>query len=108
MKFMGWLSVVTGTALAGGIGFIAYYLHGVVTHAGDPGGRTRWTGGPEFTRLVFELFGAVFVFGLAAVVAGAYQIRRGRQHRGLAAVMFAVLVAMFYLGYRVMTLPPGA
>ena len=102
LKFMGWLSVVTGTGLAAAMVGIAYILHGVVTGGGS-GGHPRWTGGPEFTRLVFELFGAVFLFGSTAVAAGIFQLRRNRQNRGLAALMFGLLAVMFYLGYRVLT-----
>lgn len=106
MKPLGWLSVVAGTGLCLAMLGIGGYLYTLILHRDDPGAHSRWTGSPEFTRLVFELFGAVFLFGLLAAVAGAYQIRHGRPDRFLAAGLFLLLAVMFYLGYGILSVRP--
>lgn len=99
----GWLLVVLGTFLSGSMAFLTNWLHQAILHNGEPGARSHWTGGAEFTRTVYGLFGSVFVFGLVAIAAGVYILRTRRISRALAVVMGVVALVMIYLGYTIIT-----
>lgn len=96
--------IILGLGLSGAMAWVSFYLYDVIAHQDLPGGggRSRWAGGPEFTRTVFELFGAVFLFGLVSMATGAFQVRTGRRpHPVLLALMFLLVAVMVYLGYRI-------
>ena len=101
VKYLGWLLIVLGPILSVGIAVIAFHLHDTIVHNDDPGSHSRWTGSPELTRTAFELFGAVFLFGLIASAAGVFQVRTGRRNATLAALMVLAVAGMLYLGYKV-------
>ena len=52
---------------------------------------------------MFGLFWSVFVFGLVSIAAGIYILRTHRLSRVVFGVMLAVVVAMVYFGYTIMT-----
>lgn len=103
---MGWVRFVIGLLLSVGIAFLAFHLHDLVLHGNDPGSRSHWKGGPAFTRVVFELFGVIFLFGLTAMTAGLYQVRHGRPHPIINVLLFLGGAAMAYMGSTVSNLPP--
>ena len=84
---------------------IAFSLHATIVHGSDPGARSHWNGGPEFTRTMFELFGAVFLFGLVALAAGVFQVSTGRRSRVSVTLMLLVVAAIIYLGYGILSTP---
>ena len=101
VRALGWLLIVLGPCLSVGTVVIASSLHQTIVHGNDPGARSHWNGSPELTRMAFELFGAVFLFGLVALAAGVFQVGTGRRNRVLLVFMLLVVAAMFYLGYGV-------
>ncbi len=104
IRALGWLLIIVGLILALGTSRIAYGLHEVIAHQAEKGATTSWNGDPEMTRLTFELFGALVLFGLVSSVTGIYQVVTGSRHRFLAGVMLVVLVGVVYFGYQIMTI----
>ena len=100
---MGWLLVVLGVCLSVGIAVVASSLHHTIVHGSDPGARSHWNGSPEFTRSTFELFGAVFVFGLAGLGASVRQVSTGRRSRTWMGLLLLALAAIVYLGYGILS-----
>ena len=95
----GWLLICLGVGLSGGIAYIASVIHHLIVRNGAPGSTSHWNGSAEFTRVVFELFGTVFVFGLVSIAAGLYILRTRRISRLLGAIMVLLAFGMGYLGY---------
>jgi hypothetical protein len=54
------------------------------------------------TVKVFELFAAVFLFGLVAIGGGILQLRRGRPSWAALALMLGLVVIMYFLGQDIM------
>ena len=98
----GWLLVVLGVGLSAGMAYLSYVIHQLILRNGEPGSTSHWHGSVEFTRVVFELFGTVFVFGLVAVAAGVYILRTRRISRVLGVIMALLGLVMGYLGYAIM------
>ena len=87
---------------------IANVIHQAILRDGEPGSRSHWNGSAEFTRTVFELFGAVFVFGLVGIAAGVYILRTRRISRVLGFIMALVMLVICCLGYIIVqTKVPG-
>ncbi len=97
----GWLLIFLGTALSGGMAYLAHVIHAAIAQNDVPGARTHWNGTPEFTRTVFELFGTVFLFGLVGIAGGVYILRVRRVSRALGAIMVVLALAMAYFGYAI-------
>jgi cell division protein FtsW (lipid II flippase) len=102
-RIRGWLLVVLGSLLSAGITVIAAILASTI-HNDQPSG-SHWTGNHEFTVRVFELFAAVFVFGLVALAGGVFQLRRGRPSWPAMIVMLALVAVMFFLGKQIVGAP---
>ena len=105
IRAFGWLLVVLGLALSSGIGVIAAHLRDVIIHNNQPGAHSHWNGTPDFTRLTFELFGSVFVFGLLGLLAGIFQILTGRRSLLLIVLLLLSVVAIVYLGLQIIPAP---
>jgi uncharacterized membrane protein len=84
-----------------GIALIAAFLAWTIAYNDLPG-RTHWTGSHEMTVKVFELFAAVFVFGLVAIGGGILQLRRGRPSWAALALLLGLVVVMYFLGQGIM------
>ena len=93
----GWVLIVLGAGLSVGITAIANYIYLGIHHDSLPGS-PRWTGSPEFTHVTFELCAAIFAFGFVSILAGAYQVWRGRRHPLLVALVIALAAVIVYLG----------
>jgi asparagine N-glycosylation enzyme membrane subunit Stt3 len=100
----GWILIILGSLLTVGIAGIAAFLASTIAHH-DAGNSTRWTGSHDFTVTVFELFAAIFVFGLAALGGGIFQLRRGRPSKLAMLGMLILVVVMFFLGKGIMSEP---
>lgn len=90
--------VFLGPLLSISMSVIAFYLWQTIALKGQLGSHSRWTGSHEMTVSTFELFAAVFVFGLVALAAGIFQIRRGRPNKILVAMLFLLVAIMIFLG----------
>lgn len=82
---------------------VAFYLFATIAQQVYSGGRSRWNGSPEFTRLTFELFGALFALGLTIFAAGLYQVRKGRRNPALVAATLLVAAVVVFLGFGIVT-----
>lgn len=103
-RIRGWVLIVLGSLLSVGIAVIAAILASVIAQ-GDQTGASHWTGSHDFTVHVFELFAAVFVFGVVALGGGIFQVRRGRASWPAVILMLVLLGAMFYLGQQITGAP---
>ena len=101
VRALGFLLVVLGMGLAAGTALIAFVISNAIAHGGQPGVRTRWNGNPDLTRVTFQIFAALFLFGLDALAAGIYQVRTGRRNPWLIGIMVLLLLAipLFGLGF---------
>lgn len=104
-RVRGWVLIVLGSLLSVGISVIAAWLGSTIWGAQQPGGR-RWTGSHDFTVTVFELFAAVFAFGLVALGGGIFQVRRSRASVLAVVLMLALAVVMIFLGAQIMNATP--
>lgn len=95
-----------GIALSSCMAVLSFVLYETILHNSDPGQHAHWRGGADFTRTTFELFGAIFAFGFAAVIAGIYQARTGRRHPLLVAVVVLLVLVIGYLAYGIISAPP--
>ena len=105
MRVSGWMLIVLGLSLSSGMAALTWFLFRTIVQDSHSGGHPRWHGTPEFTRTTFELFGAVFLFGLTAIAAGTYQLWNGRRHPFLVALALLLAGAMVYLGYGIVSVP---
>jgi len=96
-KVRGWVLVVLGTGLSVGMAVIGVYLGWIIAHNDRPAG-THWTGSESFTARVFDLLAVIFVFGLVAVGAGIFQLKRGRPSKLAILVLLLLGVVMYFLG----------
>ncbi len=103
-RIRGWMLIVLGLSLGVGIALIAGLLASRILHY-EGRGFTHWRGSHDFTVHVFELFAAVFVFGLVALAGGIFQLRRGRPNRLAIILMLALVVVMIFLGQQIVRAP---
>lgn len=100
VRRLGWFLLVIGLFLTGLMGVVTWNMAPMLLYPGDEvTGGGRFTGTAEQATLIFRLFAAVIVFGLAISVIGALQIRSGQRSRAATFVtlgLFAV-IAVFAL-----------
>jgi uncharacterized membrane protein len=96
-RLRGWILVVLGSLLSVSIALIAAFLASIVSH-NDQSGASRWTGTPDFTAHVFELFALIFLFGLVALGGGVFQLRRERVSKLALVAMILLVAVMFFVG----------
>jgi hypothetical protein len=101
VRNIGWLLIVLGPSLSVGMAVISYNLYSAIVTQDLPGASSRWHGGPEFTRTAFELFAAVFALGWTIFAGGLYQVRTGRRHPVLVALVLIVAAIIAYLVYKI-------
>ena len=94
----GWVLIVIGPLLSGGIAALAAVVASLVNRPTPPGGLPSYTGSHALLVDTFELFGLLFVFGLVSLANGVYQVRHSRQSRPLLVLFFLVLAAIIGLG----------
>lgn len=99
-RIRGWLLIVVGLGLSFGMLWLTSFLAWTIAHNDQPG-HSHWTGSPQFTVQVFELFGAVFLFGVVAVIGGFFQLRRGRPSWPIVVVLLGLFAVMCFLGWQI-------
>ncbi len=72
------------------MGALGLYLGSIIAQSGEPGGTTRFTGGPQEVALIVAIFGLVISFGLASMAGGLWQIVYGKPNRKVMVAMFLV------------------
>ncbi len=105
IRAVGWVLIVLGPGLSAAMALAARELYGASTLARLTGRPVRWHGSPEFTRTAFELFGAVFLIGVAVFLGGVYQVRTGRRHRVLVVFTLGLAAVTAYLVCSVIAQP---
>ena len=105
IRALGWVLMVLGAGLSVSMAVSAWYLFVTITFYKQSGAHGHWNGGLEFTRLTFELFGAVFVCGLLVMTGGCYQASTGRRHPVLIALLLPVAGAIVYFVYGILSAP---
>lgn len=106
IRALGWLLLVLGPGLSIAMAALWFWLSGVIRQDHLAGSTEHWRGGPEFTHLVFGLFGSIFVFGLITTAAGVYQVSQSRRSPWLIAAMLLAAGSMVYFGYNIMHSAP--
>lgn len=105
---LGWVLLVIGLGLVGGMGYIALVTYPSFSHPGvQQADGTTFTGTAAQARQATMLFGAVIAFGVLAALNGLWQIVTGRRNLAFSALTIAIAVAMF-VGVRHMLAPGGA
>ena len=99
VRAIGWVLIVAGPCLSVAMLIAAGTLADTIHHYLRPVSHTHWNGGSEFTRLVYGLYGVVFLLGIAIFAGGIYQARTGRRHPvivGIGLVLAAVTACLVY------------
>lgn len=78
---------------------LGIYLGSIIAHSGEPGGTTRFTGGPQDVALIVAVFGLVISFGLASMAGGLWQIIYGKPNRLVMVAMFLVAGILVAIGW---------
>lgn len=89
-RFLGWLFIVLGAALAAGAGYSAIYMAGEV-------GTPRWTGDQALTLAMFAVFAIVVVFGVLAILNGRWVLRHGVMSPSLRNMLLGAGLSLFAL-----------
>src|SRR4051812_48112291 len=100
-RFRGWTLIVLGLCLSLGMVATSAHLAVTITNDGRQGGAV-WTGNHEFTARCFQLFAAIFAFGLTAIFSGINFLRRGRAGAPALIVMLVLVALMIYFGRDIM------
>lgn len=98
VRALGWLLVVLGVGLAIGTALVAYLTRNAIAHGDRTDGHLHWNGNAAMTRVVFQLFGVLFFFGLDALAAGIYQVQTGRRNPWLLGILVLLLLAIPLFG----------
>ena len=101
-RMRGWLLVALGPMLSLAMAGLSFYLWRTIHFPGQSGGASRWTGSAEMTARTFQLFGTIFVFGLACLATGIFQVRTGRRNVISVVLLLLLVGLMFFLGNQIM------
>ena len=102
-RIRGWLLIIIGLGLSVAMVVIAANLYQTIAFPNLPGNHSRWHGSPEFTRMTFELFGTIFLFGLACFGSGTLQAITGRRHWAMVVPILLLVPVIIYLGHWIIT-----
>lgn len=107
VRMAGWVLLVCGVFLAGLMSYLWSALAPSMAHPGDTVGGTSFTGTADQARAIVTMFGAVIVFGLAAIAYGLWMIVTGR--RSIAMMIGVLVLAAILIGiaWRTMAVLPG-
>src|SRR3954452_4854439 len=99
-RIRGWMLIVIGLGLSLGMLWLTSYLSWTIAHNNRPE-RSHWNGSRQCTIQVFELFGAIFLFGVAAFVGGVLLLRRGRPSWPIIVLSLGLFAIMCFLGWQI-------
>ena len=95
----GWGLLFVGLFLLIFMGTITINIAPRMLHPGDPdAGGSTFTGTMGQSQLFFVLSGLMIVLGLTGMVAGRYQIKKGRQNKGLMYFSLGLVVLIALTG----------
>jgi len=90
--------MVLGAMLAGGVGFLLWYLLPSLRHPGEDVGGMRFTGSPGQGWMVIGILGTVALFGALTLGYGAFQLATGRRSRLVVQAIVGLAGGMVLLG----------
>jgi len=76
------------------------FLSWTIAHNNEPG-HSHWRGSQQFTKLVFELFGTIFLFGIVSFIGGCLQLRSGRPSWPIIIISLGLVAVMCFLGWQI-------
>ncbi|WP_419808956.1 hypothetical protein [Sphingomonas sp.] len=108
VKRLGWVLLILGLFLLGGMGALAWHMYPSMSHPGvtDASG-TTFTGTADQAHDALQLFVGVMAFGALSILNGVWQIATGRRSIVFVAMTMVVAAALFF-GARGMMAPGGS
>lgn len=99
LRIVGPILILLGSAIAGTLGYIVYWMARTMMHSSDPGATERFTGTKLEATASFAIVLAVCMVGVMFVGIGVGQlIRATRSHMLLGVVKYGyVLVLLMYV-----------
>lgn len=82
----------------GGMAYLAAEMTNTIANSSDPNATTKYEGSEFQIFFMFNAFTFIFAFGLAPVVAGAWQFIFGRRNLVLLWIIFASTLVFFIAG----------
>ena len=79
-RISGLFQTFGGILLLGLMGFIAYWMLGIVREGAETG-HSRFTGTQEQLMIIFGIIGLVILFGFVSLITGAWQLIVGRRNK---------------------------
>jgi hypothetical protein len=109
VRRLGWFLLLVGLFLTGLMGIVTWNMAPMLLHPGDEvASGSSFTGTAEQAALIFRLFGAVIVFGLAIMVIGGLQIRTGQRSRAATFVTLGLFAVIGVFAYAMKNGFPGS
>jgi hypothetical protein len=103
IRRLGFALVAIGFFLVAMMGIITIMLAPMMLSAGQESGGTRFSGTPEQGMMILGLFGLVIVFGVAAILAGVFQLATGRRSIWIMIAVFGLAFLLYIAGQAVRT-----
>ena len=100
----GWLLIVIGPLLSVAMAGLSFYLWRTIHYPGQLGGTSRWTGSAEMTARTFQIFGAIFAFGIVCLATGIFQVKTGRRNVAFLVLLLLLVGLMVFLGRQIVQL----
>ncbi|HEX7695708.1 MAG TPA: hypothetical protein VF409_14545 [Sphingomonas sp.] len=106
VRAAGWVLLACGAFLAGLMSYLWAVLAPSMAHPGDTVGGTSFTGTADQARAIVTMFGAVIVFGLAAIAYGLWMIVTGRRSVAMMIGVLVLAVALIAIACQTMAVLP--
>jgi hypothetical protein len=103
IRRLGFVLVAIGFLLVAMMGTITVALAPMMLSAGRETTGAKFTGTPEQGLMILGLFGLVIVFGVAAILAGIFQVATGRRSIWIMIAVFGLAFILFVVGRAVRT-----
>jgi len=96
IRGLGVFLVVVGISLLAFMSWLSLWMYNAIAHSGTSAAGSRFNGGPKDVAFIVFVCGLVMLIGLAATVAGSWQIIFGRQNKLIVAAV--VVLGLIFLG----------
>ncbi|HYE75200.1 MAG TPA: hypothetical protein VEF04_17795 [Blastocatellia bacterium] len=98
IRVRGAISIVLGSLLVGGMGYLMVLIATIIRHSNDPGASTRFTGSPSAAAGIFAILGFVLLFGIITTIMGAWMLRYGWRNPKLKRIVW-IFGIIFWFTY---------
>lgn len=106
VRVAGWVLLCCGLFLAGLMGYLWFVLAPSMAHPGTMAGGTTFTGTADQAQSIVIMFGAVIVFGLAAIAYGLWLIVTGRRSIAMMIGVLVLAAVLIAIAWRTMAVLP--